>query len=730
MLGNYKIWKLEIAFFALLLFLLMAKNVDAAVLQKAPNSLGLVGYWSFNEGTGTTTMDYSGNNNKGTLTGMASPSTPASGWNPGRLGKALSFDGVNQYVKIPHSTSTLNIGGTASSYTVTAWFKTTTSGGVRDIVAKNDGTSIYPFSLYKLTTNELEFLMYDGGAAPKSTSPATINDGKWHFAAGVRDVGTDKLYLYLDGNLVDSDTDTTGSAMANTDNITIGNGGNSYIGEDWNGLIDEVRIYNRALSAGEVSALYQSGAVKFQAPNNKGLVGYWSFNEGTSTIALDYSGNNNKGTLTSMASPSTPTSGWNPGRLGKALNFDGSNDYVDAGSGGSLDLGGLTAMSASVWFKPGTSLGTTNNNKMVLSREDGTANCQYRLGYRPVSTSNRWRFIVRTGGTGCTGTSQIVNGVTEIDNTSKWYHVVGIYDGTNIKLYVNGALDATAAGSGSINTDATTPFLIGKYTTNTIFGLIDEARIYNRALSAGEVSALYQSGAVKFKNPNDLGLVGYWSFNEGTSTIALDYSGNGNKGTLTSMASPSTPASGWNPGRLGKALSFDGSNDYVDVRKTASLKGLSKATISLWYKARATPSIEASLYYESTNTNGFGRFALSHNSNGDLRIIMRDSNISTAFIATDVGGGANNIGKWIHLVATVNAATDNLLLYRNGIQVGSNTTAKGSFTSDAPVNPITIGAYLTNYIPGLIDEVRIYNRALSASEVKILYNSGTLKIKP
>ena len=69
--------------------------------------------------------------------------------------------------------------------------------------------------------------------------------------------------------------------------------------------------------------------------------------------------------------------------------------------------------------------------------------------------------------------------------------------------------------------------------------------------------------------------------------------------------------------KTAQALSFDGSNDFVNVPNTASLKGLSEATISLWYKARATPSIEASLYYESTNTNGFGRFALSHNSNGD-----------------------------------------------------------------------------------------------------------------
>ncbi|PIT86830.1 MAG: hypothetical protein COU33_00995, partial [Candidatus Magasanikbacteria bacterium CG10_big_fil_rev_8_21_14_0_10_43_6] len=128
------------------------------------------------------------------------------------------------------------------------------------------------------------------------------------------------------------------------------------------------------------------------------------------------------------------------------------------------------------------------------------------------------RFTIQTSA----GTTGAFLGNTTL-SIGTWYHVAGVWDGSNASIYLNGVSDATPSSLGGTLGNNSSPLTVGTLrtlTTPTKFmdGKIDEVRVYNRALSASEISALYKSGSVSHKVPNNLGLVGYWSMNEGTST--------------------------------------------------------------------------------------------------------------------------------------------------------------------------------------------------------------------
>jgi hypothetical protein len=95
-------------------------------------------------------------------------------------------------------------------------------------------------------------------------------------------------------------------------------------------------------------------------------------------------------------------------------------------------------------------------------------------------------------------------------------------------------------------------------------------------------------GASLTKPANNLGLVGYWSFNEATGTVATDFSGRGNSGTLTNISAPASATSGWGNGKLGAGLNFDGSNDWVEVASNSAFGITGDITITAWIKLNAT----------------------------------------------------------------------------------------------------------------------------------------------
>jgi len=208
------------------------------------------------------------------------------------------------------------------------------------------------------------------------------------------------------------------------------------------------------------------------------------------------------------------------------------------------------------------------------------------------------------------------------------------------------------------------------------------------------------------------GLVGYWSFDEGTGTTARDLSGRGNAGTLQPTLSPPT----WTEGRVGRALSFDGADDFVNVSDSDSLDISTVFTIAGWHKRRTADARGFNL--EKGNwDNGWD---LAAGTDGSVNLRSRGFGGAIDHPAHDIF----DAGQWVHLVITYNstAGVNNLRFYKNGVLKQSLTETGGLIISAHPlrIGRAVGGAFFTN---GLIDEVRIYNRALSAAEIRTIFNA-------
>jgi hypothetical protein len=219
-------------------------------------AVGLVTYWKFDEGTGTIAGDSSGNGNTGTLV-----NGPA--WTAGKLGQALLFDGLTNYVSVP-STAALN----SYPLTVAFWMKTSATSGVSGIVSKYVAGSVNGYQVFMNAGNlcawylrDASNYVYDGSACTLSTSG--YNDNQWHYVTFTVDAAGGKLYV--DG-LPKASLGWTGTpgAPTTTQDLHIGHYPGVVGGGFFQGILDDVRIYDPSLSAADVLSLY--GAVTPGSP--------------------------------------------------------------------------------------------------------------------------------------------------------------------------------------------------------------------------------------------------------------------------------------------------------------------------------------------------------------------------------------------------------------------------------------------------------------------------------
>jgi glucose/arabinose dehydrogenase/fibronectin type 3 domain-containing protein len=204
-------------------------------------------------------------------------------------------------------------------------------------------------------------------------------------------------------------------------------------------------------------------------PAPPGLVGAWAFGEGTGTTTADISGNGNVGTLT--------TATWSTqGRYGNALSFNGANSVVRVASAPSLDLGG--SMTLEGWVKPTAS---QSGWRTVLQRQTDA--------YYLNASSGAGALRPAGGGTFGSGSSGTLIGPTAIPVNS-WTHEALTYDGTTMRLYINGVEAASKPQTGAVQS-STNPLWIGGNTPYGEYfqGLLDEIRVYKRALTPSEIQS-------------------------------------------------------------------------------------------------------------------------------------------------------------------------------------------------------------------------------------------------
>lgn len=387
----------------------------------------------------------------------------------------------------------------------------------------------------------------------------------------------------------------------------------------------------------------------------------------------------------------------------KALSFDGEGDYITVADDVSLHI--LDAMTIGCWLRLA---GVPAADIHVVSKKSGGWNTGTGFEIYYDESHNRWMMITSSANTARS---------SEITEDTEEHHLVVTIDGTTVKFYFDGE-DITVDGDIDALPACTEPLYIGSDKDNARCwdGVIDEVRIYSRALGAEEIAYDYNEGYGR-RYPMRLDDLELWMpFFDGEGAAPQDYSGNGNDGVITGATYTDGfpfPRHIW---LANKALHFDGVDDYVQNLGCSNLPtGASDPfTLLFWVylpEAEADGAVFAG--FGHSDTDGKARYILRYNGHIYFWGLNADVDSLMAF----------DVGLWQQIAVVADAS--NLVIYKNGSAI--ITAARPSLNDTAQeysIGKATVPAGWQNYLKGIIDEVRIYSRTLSAEEIAYDWNSG------
>ncbi|RNL77625.1 DUF1565 domain-containing protein [Nocardioides marmorisolisilvae] len=428
-----------------------------------------------------------------------------------------------------------------------------------------------------------------------------------------------------------------------------------------------IKVYKDNTTA---NAAYVDNVSLIDAGKPRGPIGHWTLDESSGTVAADSSGSSANATVSG-------TTSWVPGKSGNALNLGTTTSHADIGL---HNVGSPSGVTLSMWVKTTS----TASNSYLFGGWDEGPNVQFTMNNGAAGKINLYHPSFGR-----------ISSTTSV-NDGSWHLVTWRYvKGGTFKIYIDGTEEASAA-VGTINWDNWYWIIGAEGSTKAsgINGSIDDVQVYDRALDPSEIQSLYSTTAP----------IAYWKLDESSGTVAADSSGNAANATVSGTT-------GWLTGHTGNALNLGSATSHADIglHNVGSPSGV---TLSMWLKTTSTASNsylfggwdEGPNVQFTLNTGATGKVNLYHSSFGRIS--------STTSV---------NDGTW-HLVTWRYEKNGTFKIYIDGAEEAS--AAVGTINWD---NWYWIlgaeGSTKASGFNGSIDDVRLYKRALSPSEIQSLYSS-------
>lgn len=660
-----------------------------------------------------------------------------------------TFDGTDDSVVVG---DVLDLGTNDKSVSVRVNSTTTSGSYETPLYGKNNNSGNDRWMLY-IHQAKAHLLLIIDGANYSFSGTSTINDGEWHTITATID-RSDVAKIYVDGVLEGTSSDISSKEnhdCSNAIDLRMARDSSSFL----NGSMCDVRDYQAVLSADNTLNIHDN--TQGVAPGYNNLQGCWPLAEGAGVFAYDTSGNGNHGTITDA----TLSTFWGSDQdkyhfnltegFTRGLFFSGSS-HVDCGNNSSLDLTSGGAVSA--WISPEN---ITTGDIVNKGNNTGAANNNYSLSMFGGSIY----FFIGDG-----SSSNTVSVTTSGNLTiGSLHHVVGTFDGTNVKLYIDGVEKATLAQT--VTPIAQTENLLiadSAWSGSHYTGVVFDTRIYNDGLTADEVTYLYNRGA-SGTDPTTTNLVAKYDFSKDTGSTVIDEQGS-NTGTITgalftripkdlsdvgndALGAPLVnPAGTWhngaetdinfNPNSTPELTNiykgwaeFNGSSSVIEVNHSSSLafsNGSTDSAFSIACWIRPNSSANSRRIISKGDDTSNREWLVQTGGGGQINWALYDG--GTGINRLQRNGATSLVADiWNHVVVTYDGSgtVGGMNVYLDGQSDDGGTSNAGTYSSPTSSGKVNIGRFFDTTLSAQdLKGLKIFNKELTSSEVQNAYNGGSV----